>query len=591
MAKVFTNSLFRLDKIQKKVILYILVITIPLLLFSLYFIQDSVGSELKRSAKQKASYINVEIISEIENYLNNASDFTQEASSMLKLHPDEYTAVLPFLKHHVQTNPNVYGSALAIDPSSSLNKLYCKYYYEHNATVKEKWLMPPAYDYLQQEWYANVKKSKKGGWGKPYFDAGGGEAFMSTFSYPLLDKSDHFLGVITADIKIDTLSHKIQQMTFSKEHFVFVLDKNGFLISHPDDQYALKQTVFSYAKNIHSKGLLTAIPQILKTDNGIVKVDLGGEACTLYYSTMPHSDLKIVIFLKNSVLYRSLYALKQKLIIIALIDIFLILLMIFIILQQFKKDIVKKTKLKNDLALARNIQMSFLPEEKDIAVDDFEIHTYFKAAREVGGDLYGYKKRDNSILFYVGDVSGKGIPAALFMMATQILLQNTIDTTDDPAEIVTLTNTRLLEISHSGMFVTLLVIKYDFLTHTLTFCNAGHPNFMIKTAQIFSPLSKFHPPVNTFDRIVYTNNALILKEPFGLICFSDGVTEAENSMQELFGIERVARSLDRKFGLKQLLKEMDAFTQNNAQNDDITILAFRMKQEGKKYEKTDHIVI
>jgi len=578
MAKVFTNSLFKLDKIQKKVIFYILIITIPLLLSSLYFIQDSGGSKLAEFAKQEASHIDRKIVSEIKNYLDKASDFTREASFMLKLHPDEYTAVLPFLKKNVHNNPNIYGSALAIEPSSSLNRVYCKYFYENNATVKEKWLMPPAYDYLHKDWYAKTRQSKKESWSEPYFDAGGGDVFMSTFSYPLVDKKEHFLGVITADIKIDKLSYKIQKITFSKEHFVFVMNKDGFLLSHPDNEYAMKQTTVTYARNIHSETLLKVLPHILKTDSGISTVNIGGEELTLYHTTVPQSNLKILIFLKNAILYRSLYDLQQKLVMIAIIDIVLILFMIFIILQQFKKDIVKKTKLKNDLELARKIQMSFLPEHKDLSEEKFDIHTYFKAAKEVGGDLYGYEEMEHSIVFYIGDVSGKGIPAALFMMATQILLKNAIEISDDPADVVTLTNTKLLEMSHTEMFVTLLVIKYDFREHTLTFCNAGHPGFILKTDKLFSPLGTIHPPVNTFKHITYTNSSVMMKEPFGLICFSDGVTEAENSHQELFGIERTAKSVERVFALKPLLEEIELFVKNNVQNDDITILTFSIKK-------------
>ncbi|WP_294956085.1 SpoIIE family protein phosphatase [Sulfurovum sp.] len=577
MAKVFTNLRFKLDRIQKKVIVYIVVITLPLLFSSLYFIQDSVGSELAKSAKQEASRIEATIIAEIENYLDDASSFTKEASCMLKLHPREYTTVLPFLKQHIEKNPNVYGSALAIEPSSSLHKIYCRYYYEDNTTVKSKWLMPPAYDYLQKDWYIKAKQSKKAEWSKPYFDEGGGEVFMSTFSQPLTDRYNHFLGVVTVDIKIDVLSRKIQKMTFSKEHFVFILDKNGFLLSHPDQNYALKQTVSAYAEDTHSETLLKTIPYILRTNSGVHTVKMDGKEFTLYFSTMSYSDLKILIFLRNTVLYKSLYSLKQKLVIIALIDIFLILLMIFFILQQFKKEIVKKTKLKNDLELARKIQESFLPKRSDVIEKHFEIHTYFKAAKKIGGDLYGYKEQDNSIVFYIGDVSGKGIPAALFMMATQILLTDTLDATDDPAQVITETNKKLLTMSDNGMFVTLLVIKYDFTAHTLTFCNAGHPNFILKTDYLFSPLATIHPPINTFGNAVYTNNTLTLKDPFQLICFSDGVTEAENSRQELFGIERVSKSLDREFGLKYLLEDIGIFIKNNAPNDDITILAYSIK--------------
>jgi len=576
MAKVFTNLQFKLDKTQKKVIVSILAVTVPLFFFSLFFIQDTASRELIKFSEQKASHVSTQIVWEIKRYLNDSSDFTREAASMLRLNPDKYTAVLPFLKENIRKNTRVYGSALAIEPSSRLQKTYCKYFYEHNDTVKEKWLIPPAYDYIHKEWYSEVKEKKKGIWSKPYFDKGGGEVFMSTFSYPILDEKNHFLGAVTADIEIEILSRKIQKMSFSKEVFVFIVDKNGLLLSHPDKKYTFKKSAFDYAREIGSQTLLDALHQMFNTDRKTYTVTIASETYTLYSSSIPNSDMKIAVFLKNSLIYKSFNELKQKLSIISLIGISFIILMVIFILQTFQKDIVKKIKLKNELELAKKIQISFLPKDQDVQTSRYEIHSYLNAAKEVGGDLYGYKEQENSIVFYIGDVSGKGIPAALFMMATQIVLENTIETTSDPAEIITLTNNKLLEMSENGMFATLLVIRYDFSNRTLTFCNAGHPPFIVKGKELFSPIPTLHPPVNTFGNIIYTNNILTLQDPFQLICFSDGVTEAENSQKELFGIAKVAKSLTKGFGVDYLLKEIEMHVDGNPQNDDITILAFQV---------------
>ena len=401
-----------------------------MLFFSLYFIQDSAGRELKKFAKQKAYAVVGKIIAEVEHYLDDSSAFTQKVSYMLQLNPKAYTSVLPFLKKEVENNPNIYGSALALEPYISSEKSYCKYYYKKHTKIEEKWLIPPQYDYMNTAWYSKTKKQKKGAWSKPYFDKGGGDVFMSTFSYPLLDQNNHFFGVITADVKVDTLSQRIQNITHSKESFIFIIDKEGLLLSHPDNNYALKQTAFAYAQDIRSKTLLQALKKILLTDKGTYTVTMNSQSYTLYSASMPQSDLKIAVFIQNAMLYQPLTQLRQKLVLIAVIGIFLILLMILFILNQFKLDIIKTSKRKNELALAKKIQMSFLPEHKNFSTNHYDIHSYLRAAKEVGGDLYGYKELKESIVFYVGDVSGKGIPAALFMMATQILLENAIDTTD-----------------------------------------------------------------------------------------------------------------------------------------------------------------
>jgi len=578
MVKAFTHLRFKPDRTQKKVIVYILSITLPLFLFSLYFIQETASRELARFSQEKASRLDSNITAEIKHYLDHASSFTKEASHMLRLNPGNFAAILPFLKQHVRNDPNIYGSALALEPASALKKIYCKYFYKHHTGVEEKWLMPPAYNYLQKEWYTRTRHYPEGTWSKPYFDKNGGNVFMSTFSYPVTDRNRSFMGVITADVKVDTLSRKIQKMMTPKEGFVLILDQNGLILSHPDEKYALKKTVFAYAEDINAPALSRVLQSILTADRGIYSVKIYNETYTLYSSTIPNSRLKIAVFLRNTLLYKPLTDLKHKLLILALAGIGLILFMMIVILREFKQDIVKKTKLKNELALAKKIQLGFLPEKRAFNTSGYRLKTYLKAAREVGGDLYGYKELNHGIVFYVGDVSGKGIPAALFMMATQIVLKNALDTTTDPAEIVSMTNTKLLEISKSGMFVTLLVIKYDFITQTLTFCNAGHPPFIIKTDRLFSPLGSIHPPVSTFAQTEYHNTLLTLKAPFGLICFSDGVTEAENSRQELFGTERIARSLAQHFLLHELCLQIDLFTAETPQNDDITILTFHSEK-------------
>ena len=582
MKKRTLNFLMHLDAIQKKIIFYILLISIPMLTFSLYFIQNSAATELKKFAEQRANTVVNKIDREVKDYLHRTSTFAKQASFMLKLHPEAYRSVLPFLKKEVKNNSNVYGSALALEPSKMPKKKYCKYYYEHNNTVEEKWLMLPNYDYLSQAWFSEVKKHKNGIWSKPYFDKGGGNVFMSTFSSPLLDKENHFFGVITADIKIDKLSQKIQELTYSKESFVFVVDKEGLLLSHPDDHYALKETVFSYAKDIHSETLFNAYKGILTKDKHIYSVTIESQDYTLYSADMPQSDLKIAVFIQDAMLYEPLTQLRQKLLLITFAGIMIILMMVLFILQQFKFDIMKTSKRKSELALAKKIQMSFLPEQKDFITEHFNIHAYLEAAKEIGGDLYGYKELKDSVIFYVGDVSGKGVPAALFMMATQIVLENAIDTTEDPAKVIALTNSKLLELSKNGMFVTLLVVKYNWNDKMLTFCNAGHPTFIVKTTLLFSPLGKFHPPVNTFANIDYKNTFLPIEEPFKLFCFSDGVTEAENTKQVLFGIERVARVLAVKCSVKDLQNSISIFVGNRPANDDITILSFSYGEDVKK---------
>jgi len=581
MAKLSIPLHSSLDTTQRRVLLAILLIALPLFLLSLSLIQETAEHELNQFAKEEAQHIEKQIFTEIEHYLHRASSFTKEASAMLRLNPTSYEKVIPFLRRSVASDTTVYGSALALEPDSPLHALYCRYFYEHNRTLQEKWLMPPAYDYREKAWYRKAKETKKGVWSRPYFDTGGGEVFMSTFSTPLFDTEKHFFGVVTADVKISVLAQKIQKLTHTKAHFVYVLDREGFLLSHPDKHYAMKESAFAYAKMLHSPSLTHALKQILSRNRLYTTVTIAKETYTLYSASLPDSDLKIAVFINNGLLYQPLHILKKRLLIILLAGVFLIFFMLMFILRQFKGDIEKKTKLQQELALATEIQMGFLPKAREYRRDNVAIHTYFQAAKEVGGDLYGYREVDDAILFYVGDVSGKGIPAALFMMATQIVLENSMETTTNPAHIVTFANRKLMTLNQSSMFVTLLVIRYDFTTRQLSFCNAGHPSFLLKTQWLFSPLATLHPPVNTFSNLIYTENTLTLEAPFSLLCFSDGITEAENTKRELFGIKRVAESAAGEMNIESLEKEIEVFVGKNEQNDDRTVLLFESFKPSK----------
>ena len=548
---------FNLDNIQKRIVFYILIITIPLFLLSLYFVQDYVGSQLRKSAEKKAYSLNLKTLRSVESFLRENSEFTKEIAYTLKLEPSKYKMILPFLKQNLQKNKNLYGSALAIEPNSYLNRKYCKYFYKTGNTIIEKWLMPPTYNYLQKKWYTKVKTTKKESWSEPYFDKGGGNVYMSTFSFPFCDINNVFLGVITADIKLDVLSHKIQNIASLDDGYLYLVSKGGIILSQPSKEPLKKEFLHLFQASKES----------------IYRVESQAQTYLFYTIPVLKTSWVIGVMLKESVLYASLQQLKIRLFIIASIGVILILLMIMVISEQLKKDVAQKEKVKSELELAMKIQKSFLPETNYIKSQNFYIDSFFQSAKEVGGDFYGYRKYKNELLFYLGDVSGKGVPASLFMMATHILIESIIDTITDPALIMQKTNKQLCRASKRGMFTTLIIGKYDFEKESLSFCIAGHPPFIIKSEEkLFSPLVKLFAPVSVFEDIEYENSFLDLKMPFEMMIYSDGITEAQNVSKELFGVEKVSEILSCMFNTEKLVSAVEAFSKGNEQSDDITLL-------------------
>ncbi len=580
---MLSKSSFKINNIQKKIVFYIVIITVPMFIVSLYLIQKFVSSELTKSEYRQAQLINLNTLKNIESFLNKTSAFTVKAATMIETVPENYQKILPFLKENVEKKPAVFGSALALDPGSPLKKLYCKYYYRSGDSIREKWLMPPKYDYLHSAWYYKVKQSRKPAWSEPYFDKGGGEVYMTTYSYPVIDQHKHFLGVVTADVELNTLSRKIQRLAKDKSEHIILVSRTGFLLSHPNRKFNLKQTIFKYADFIGSKELKIAAGEMVKGKSGIYSINLPDGKYTLYTMYVAQTSWSIGIFLKNSVLFRPLTQLKRWLLLIMFADIVLILLMVMIISNQLKKSVAAEEKIKNEFVLASRIQQQFLPKKRDITEQGFSLSGVMLPAKEVGGDFFGYKKTEENLIFYVGDVSGKGVPASLFMMASQMLIENAIDEKCDPAFVLGKVNGKLSRISSTGMFATLIVGVVNLKTKELTFSVAGHPPFIINTnGAISSPITVFAPPVAVFEDLSYQNSTLRLDGNTTIVAFSDGVSEAENTQREFFGTERIARTLQNmensnSVDIKnKLLHDIQTYTSGQEQSDDLTIVVVKV---------------
>ncbi len=580
---MLSKSPFKIKNIQRKIVFYIVVITIPMFLGSLYLVQDFVTNELTRSEFRQAKLINISTLNKIEGFLNSTSAFTIKAAYMITSDPENYRKVLPFLKENVRKNPQVFGSALALEPTGPLKKRYCKYFYRNHDSIREKWLMPPEYDYLHYAWYHKVKQTLKPSWSEPYFDKGGGEVYMSTYSYPVFDLKKHFLGVVTADVELNTLSREIQQLAKNKSGHIFLVSKTGFLLSHPNQRFSLKQTIFKYANYIGSEELKKAAHDMVNGKSGVYSIYLPDGKYTLYTMYIKQTDWTIGIFLKNSALFKPLKQLKTNLLFITAAGILLILIMVTIVSNQLKKNVAREERIKNEFMLASRIQQQFLPKKREVEGQKFELSGVMIPAREVGGDFYGYKTIGEKIIFYVGDVSGKGVPASLFMMASQMLIEDAIDEKCNPAFVLDKVNRKLSEIITTGMFATMIVGMIDLKTRELTFSVAGHPPFIINTnGAVFSPVTVFAPPIAVFKEQTYQNSQITLGENTTIVAFSDGVSEAENARKELFGTERIARSLQNIQTLNatavkdKLIKDIRAFVAGQEQSDDLTIVVVKI---------------
>lgn len=242
--------------------------------------------------------------------------------------------------------------------------------------------------------------------------------------------------------------------------------------------------------------------------------------------------------------------------------------------------------IQQELAIAARIQQSILPHKYPPFPGraDFDVFGEMIAARQVGGDFYDFFLVDNNRLgFVIGDVSGKGVPAAIFMAVTRTLLRATALMGGTAADCIKYINGVLTRQSEPAMYVTIFYGILHTATGELEYCIGGHnPPF------IFSPdgsVRTLHEPaglmVGAFENATYEGGRLMLKPGQGLVLYTDGVTEANNLNDEEFSPERLLAAIQSQAKasgeriVSYILSELNSFTRGAIQFDDITLLSVR----------------
>ncbi len=252
------------------------------------------------------------------------------------------------------------------------------------------------------------------------------------------------------------------------------------------------------------------------------------------------------------------------------------------VVTQHEKD-VKSARIEAELSLATNIQADMLPNIFPPFPDrtEFDIYALMDPAKEVGGDFYDYFLVDDDHLCMVmADVSGKGIPAALFMMASKIILANNAMMGKSPAQILTDSNASICSHNREEMFVTVWLGILEISTGRLTAANAGHEYPVIKHAdgefELFKDKHGF--VIGGMSGMKYKEYELTLEPGSKLFLYTDGVPEATDSQNRMFGAERMLAALntDHTASPGQILKNVraavDGFTGDAEQFDDLTML-------------------
>jgi phosphoserine phosphatase RsbU/P len=240
--------------------------------------------------------------------------------------------------------------------------------------------------------------------------------------------------------------------------------------------------------------------------------------------------------------------------------------------------------IQHELSIASRIQQSILPRLPAFPTrNDFEIHAQMTPAREVGGDFYDFFLIDKDRLgFVIGDVSGKGVPAAIFMAVCRTLLKATALQGGSAGECVKYFSDVLTKQSDTAMFVTVFYGVLHTDTGELEYCLAGHnPPFLLLTGSIRELREPAGLMAGAFEHAIYETGRVMMNPGESIFLFTDGVTEAANGTGDFFSDDRLVQVLDRVNGglpeeiITTVLSELRTFSAGAVQSDDITSMALR----------------
>ncbi|MBR6283178.1 MAG: SpoIIE family protein phosphatase [Muribaculaceae bacterium] len=495
----------------------------------------------------------------------------------------------------VSQNDYIVGSAVAFEPDffPEKGRLFAQYCYQDTVTdeLHLKSLASDEYNYLQQEWYTAPMKTDAPCWSEPYFDVGGGDMAMTTFSIPLHDKQGRCVGVLTADISLDWLDDELYEgLRYSKSYFM-IMSHKGVLMAYPDTSLILTSPVTHMAdKGVRDPAVDELNRNMMDGKTGQIALrSITGKPRIVYYAPVPgRTRWSMAIVLDRNEVYGSLRIISITLLLTMLLGMGMLLLILWLSVNNITRlheAEMAKQRIDGELGIAHNIQMGMLPSELPATMrDDVRVQGMLLPAREVGGDLYDHFIRAEKLYFCIGDVSGKGVPAALVMAATRNLLRASTQHESNPARVMTAMNKVLTDGNDTLMFVTFFIGVLDLPTGKLRYCNAGHnaPWLLPPAGQPQLLAVEPNLPLGVEDGYTYAGQEIDLQVGSTVVLYTDGVTEAIDAAHNQFGDNRLQHTLeacvqdgvtnDPAAVIASVTEAVNTFTAGHDPGDDITML-------------------
>ncbi len=541
----------------------------------------------------------------IESVLGGAEKVPLALAEALRGRPFREEKLLHLIEGFVVSSPEVFGSTVAFAPYAfdPQKRYFAPYFKQKEGKLRFKWLDGEQYDYFNMDWYRLARGRGKPFWSEPYFDKGGGDILMTSFAVPVFRTGPGgertFMAVVTADISLEWLSQVMQKVQPVKGSYAFLVSKEGAFITPLLQNPGLKRIQEVPALAPGNMALEQAVRNLLAGREGFVELEhfFYGKTAWIYHVPLATLGWSMVVVIPAEKIFTEVNILSWHTLEIAAAGLALLSLVIFLTsarmsrplhiltesvrqvaqgnldvelpavttndeigvltssfdemqkaLREYIGDLERTTaakeRIESELRIARTIQMSFLPRRFPPFPQrgDVDLYAALEPAREVGGDFYDFfLLGENRLFIAIGDVSDKGIAAALFMAVTKSLLKGIAEQCMEPTELLQRVNSELCQENDALMFATVFCGVLDLHTGVFRYTNAGHnPPVLLRREEAQAWLEIPEGLIlGVFPESSYSLMTVQLAPGDGLLLYTDGITDALNPQEQSFSSQRL----------------------------------------------------
>ena len=600
---------------------------------------------LQEELESNARNLALASVNRVETVLTSVTRVTQTLARSLENGRPTEGELLTLLRTMVAENREIYGCGAAFEPrpSGPYSRPYAPYFHRQKQEIV--YAPEDSFQYLRQDWYQISREMEKMEWTEPYYDDAGAGVLMATCSVPFygnVNGSRRLRGVVISDVSLDWLTELVASIKVLKSGYAFLISRNGTIVTHPARDMIMNETIFSLAEARNDPALRSLGKKMIRGGTDFIPyTDIRGVKSWLYYAPIPSVGWTLAVVFPEAELLARVKALSLTGAVMGLAGILLLTAAVIIIarsittplhvlagataaiangdfeaelpsvwsrdevgslatsfqvmksslreqMEKLRETTAAKERIESELSIAHDIQMGLLPKTFPPFPDrcEFDLYALMEPAREVGGDFYDFFLVDETHLcFVIADVSGKGVPAALFMAMAMTLIKATARYGLEPDEILSRVNNELSRDNDTCMFVTTFCGILDTETGAVTYANGGHnPPLHLEGGGgvAWLPVTG-ELMLGAMEGVTYRREHLLLQPGDALFLYTDGVTEAMNAQETLFTGKRLERTLTGLHGcgineiVNGVMADVRTFSQGAAQSDDITLMVIEYR--------------